>query len=161
VPPATAIAAGRAFGELAAFFASRRQLEDALGWSAPTVRQWLSDDLPARPRAESVRGVERLLAVCRAAGRWVSDPRRVGDWVITPHPELGDVAPAVMVQRLGDEAVAMLVENMARIAPRERVAPEPPDLSIETLRATLESLGTRANAAAEPVADIDLSDFDD
>ena len=66
-----------------------------------------------------------------------------------------------MVQKLGETAAASLVENMARIAPRERVAPQAPDLSVEALRATLNALGTTVIAPAEAVADIDLSDFDD
>ncbi|MGH2844732.1 MAG: hypothetical protein ACRDL0_01685 [Thermoleophilaceae bacterium] len=105
--------------------------------------------------------MERLLTVCRAAGHWVSDPRRVGAWAVTPQPELNHATPAVMVRKLGEAAVASLVENMARIAPRERVAPEVPDLSVEALRATLNALGTPVIAPAEAVADIDLSDFDD
>jgi hypothetical protein len=160
-PSEAALLAVDTFKELSRFFSSRRELQNALGWSAPTVRQWLSNDRPARPRAQSVRRVMNLLTVCREAGRWVSDPHRVGDWAITPHRELGQVAPAVMVQRLGDEAVAMLVASMERIAPREPVAPAPPDLSVRALRATLHSLGTPSIPPAEPVTDVDLSDFGD
>jgi hypothetical protein len=159
-PSPRAVAAARDFNELATFFATRSQLRQALGWSAPTVRQWLGSDLPARPRSESVRVVINLLEVCRAASRWVSDRHRVGEWAVAPQPEFDGVAPAVLVQRLGGEAVRALVDNMVRIAPREHVAPEPPDLSVEGLRSTLASLATPAIAPAAPVA-VDLSDFDD
>ena len=148
-----------AFGQLAPFFARRVDFARALGISPPALRQWLTAP-PARPRQDTIRSVLQLRDVAVAAAAWVADPRQVGHWLLAPHPELRGAVPAVLARTLPPDGVALLVDDMALIAPRERATPDEVTMSVDRLRQTLNQLRAPAIPAAEPVEEIDLSDFD-
>lgn len=153
---------GEAFAELQEYFPRPKQLREALEWSAPTLRHWLQEQGPARPRASSVERVFHLRDVAREAASWVSDPCQVGEWLVAPNPALRDVSPARVVALLGQEGVDQLVARMPSIAPREWALPEPVEVSPDELRATLRSLGAPVLGEVPNVddADIDVPYFD-
>lgn len=151
-----------AFEELRSFFTNPVELRRALGWSAPTFRQWTGEAPPNRPRSRTATRVFDLLRVARAAGAWVSDPKSVGEWLLEPHPALNQLPPALFVAGLGSDGAEALVRKMVMIAPRDRAAGSFTDISTEILRATLADLGAPSIRRVEPVApdDVDFSDFD-
>ena len=148
-----------AFGQLAPFFARRVDFARALGISPPALRQWLHAP-PARPRQDTIRRVSQLRDVAVAAAAWVTDPHQVGEWLLAPHAELRGAVPAELAQTLPSEGVALLVDDMALIAPRERATAGEVTMSVDRLRQTLSTLRAPAIAPAEPVDAVDLSDFD-
>ncbi len=156
----TARHAAAAFAELRRFFRSSSQLQKALSWSAPTLRSWIGEHGPLRPRAHSVERVLLLVELASAAKKWVSDPWQVGDWLLEPQPNLGGVSPTQVVDVLGAEGVHKMIDSMAVIAPRERVSSDPVDLNEDALRATLDRLGAPTIADIEPSGEVDLSDFE-
>jgi hypothetical protein len=123
------------------------------------MRQWLEGP-PARPRLQSVQDVLQLRDVAKAAGRWVSDPLQVGDWLLSPHPDLRGAVPAELALDLPSEGVELLLNDMALIAPRERVATGRVEMSVEDLKATLRDLAAPPVSATKPATAVDLSDFD-
>lgn len=148
--------------ELERYFDTRAQLQKALGWSAPTLRQWLADKPPARPRAQNVQAALQLLDVAVAASRWVADPKTVGEWLLDPNPDLRGAVPAEIAVELPRESVDLFIEDMALVAPRERALPGPTKLTPDTLRQALEELRLPAVAPGSRSARgrADLSDFD-
>lgn len=161
VPSADARRGVNAFQELRRFFANPSDLRHALGWSAPTLRQWTDESPPARPRRTTVQRILDTLAVAESAAVWVSDPTDVGWWLLTRRPELHDRSPSECLDVLGTAAAELLVEQMARIAPSERSSGRA-EISIDVLRETLEAIAVRQvrRATPTPAADVDLSDFD-
>lgn len=151
--------AQQAFAELEPFFATKADFARALGWSTPTLRQWLETQ-PARPREDTVRSVLQLRDVAVAAGKWVSDPHQVGEWLLSPHPQLLGAVPGEMARDLPAEGVELLVDDMALIAPQERAKPGSVTMSVDLLRETLRKLRAPAIRPAEPTGEVDLSDFD-
>lgn len=160
MPSKAAREAAEAFAQLIAFFRTPSQLRQALEWSAPTLRSWVREEGPARPRVDSTQRVLRLLRVAKAAARWVSDPWYVGDWMVEPQPSLSGLSPAGVVARLSEEGTQLLVEKMAFVAPRERIAPESPEVDLDALRETLRRLGAPEIAPVAPSDTVDLPDFD-
>lgn len=160
VPSEAAKRAIEAFAELQVFFSSPSQLREAFDWSAPTLRSWLQEPGPARPRTRSVERVFQLREVAQEAAKWVSEPWRVGDWLLEPNPVLGNISPVQVVATLGQEGVDGLCAGMASIAPREKALPEPVEISPYGLRKTLLSLNAPTMPDAPPVNDIEIPDFD-
>jgi hypothetical protein len=158
-PSESARSAQQAFAELEPFFATRTDFAQALGWSTPTLRKWFEAQ-PARPRTDTVRRVLQLRDVAVAAGRWVSDPHQVGEWLLSPHPQLLGAVPAEMARDLPPEGVELLADDMALIAPQEQAKPEGVTMSVDLLRETLRKLRVAAIRAAESPGEVDLSDFD-
>lgn len=152
--------ANEALRGLRRYFRTQAQLQRALHWSAPTLRSWIIEEGPARPRAHSVEQVLLLYELASAAGRWVSDPFQVGEWVLEPNESMGNVTPAQVLEVLGNEGVQLLIEHMAVIAPRERISPDDVDLDPDALRETLKQLGTPPITDIEGSGEVDLSDLD-
>lgn len=159
VPSETAKLANDAFAELRRYFRTAAQLGRALQWSAPTLRTWSLAEGPARPRLHSVERIFHLNALAGAARRWVSDPHQVGDWLLEPNERLGNVTPVRVVHVLGQEGVDGLINNMAAIAPRERVSTDDVELDADALRETLRHLGAPSIADAKGGDEADLSDL--
>jgi hypothetical protein len=113
------------------------------------MRQWFEGP-PARPRVRSTQDVLQLRDVAKAAGRWVSDPLQVGDWLLSRHPDLRGAVPAELAIDLPAEGVELLVNDMALIAPRERVATGRVEMTVEDLKATLRDLAAPPISAAKP-----------
>jgi hypothetical protein len=159
VASAEAARAKANFDALSDYFRDRPQLRRALGWGPPTMRVWEGDG-PARPRRRYSERVRQLLMLARAADEWVHDDiNRVGAWMISANDAIDGLAPATIVQRLGDDGVERLLGGMHLIAPRTP-ARENVDLSPKELTQALDRLGLTAPRSAAP-AEIDLSDFDD
>lgn len=159
-PSETAKQAVLAFGELRRFFRATAQLRASLGWSAPTLRCWIGGRGPARPRARSADRVLLILDVARSAGRWVSDPYQVGDWLLEANTDLMGLTPTQVIDVLGREGADWLVSHMALIAPRERVSLEEVDIDADALRDTLQQMEAPAIADIEPSGEVDLSSLD-
>lgn len=159
-PSAEALEAHKAFQELQPFFSTRTDLARALGWSLPTLRKWFTAQ-PTRPRQDSARDLVQLRDLAVAAGKWVSDPLQAGEWLLAPHPRLRGAVPSRMAVALPPEGVALLVDDMALIAPQERLNPQSVEMSIDLLRKTLREIRAPTIAPANPPAEADLSDFDD
>jgi hypothetical protein len=104
-PSAHALEAHQAFAELQAFFGTKTALAAALGWSLPTLRGWF-DSVPTRPREESIRDVIQLRDLAVAAGKWVSDPLQVGEWLLAPLAELRGSVPARLAVDLPPEGLS-------------------------------------------------------
>ena len=151
--------AHQAFAELEPFFATKTDFARALGWSSPTLRQWL-DTRPSRPREDTVRSLLQLRDVAVAAGKWLSDPHGVGEWLVSPHPQLLGAVPAELARDLPAEGVELLVDDMALIAPKEQAKPGSVTMSVDLLRETLRKLRAPGIRPAEPAGEVDLSDFD-
>lgn len=142
------------------YFVTRAELQEALGWSAPTLRQWLADEPPARPRAQNVQSAVQLLDVAVAAGRWVADPKTVGKWLLDPNPDLRGAVPAEIAVELPRESVELFIADMALVAPREQALPTPTKLTPDTLRQALAELSLPAITPRRTRSKADLSDFD-
>ena len=146
------------------YYRSDAALSRALGWSPDTVAMWLPGSV-VRPRVECREQVRRLLALCKGAAEWVSDPLLIGEWTLEPQQQLADRSPAEVLCVLGDEGLEATLGHLAQIAPRTLVGnlrlPSP-----EQLRASLrQTLGedTRVlvdRARRAPRVSADLSDFD-
>jgi hypothetical protein len=145
------------------YYRSDAALSRALGWTPDTVAAWLPGGV-MRPRVERREQVRRLLALCKGAAEWVSDPSLIGDWTLESQQLLADRSPAEVLRVLGDEGLQTALGHLVQIAPRTPV--EELELpSVEQLRASLrQSLGEdtrlladRARDASRPTAD--LSDF--
>lgn len=160
--------ARRALAELrelrSRYYRSDAALSRALGWSPDTVAAWLSRDV-ARPRIGCREQVRRLVALCKGAAEWVSDPSLIGGWTLEPQQPLAGRSPAEVLRVLGEEGLQVTLGNLAQIAPHTPV--EELELpSVEQLRASLRQtlaqdtrrLVDRAREADRPTAD--LSDFD-
>lgn len=153
--------AERAVSELLVFYGSLSRLASALGTTRDTVRSWNAGQAPARPRVELLERAELLLALCKAARRYMAADRQVGEWTVAPGPPLRGHSPAQVLGRHGREGLQILLAELATIAPPRPAGPiEMP--SLEQLRASLAGgLGPEALerieriAAAEP---IELSD---
>jgi hypothetical protein len=104
--------------------------------------------------------VRQIRDVAVAAGRWVSDPHQVGEWLLSPHPQLLGAVPAEMARDLPPEGVELLVDDMALIAPQERAKAGSVTMSVDLLREALRDLRVPTIRAAEAPGDVDLSDFD-
>lgn len=156
-----AVRAHTAVHDLQLYFAARGELRKALGWSAPTLRQWLADKPPARPRSQNVQAALQLLDVAVAAARWVADPKTVGEWLLEPNAALRGAVPAEIAVELPRESVDLFIDDMALVAPRERALPTPIKLTADTLRDALRELSLPAIASRpQRQVDADLSDFD-
>lgn len=156
-----AVCAHTAVHELQRYFATRGQLQKALGWSAPTLRQWLANEPPARPRVQNIQAALQLRDVAVAANRWVADPTAVGQWLLEPNADLRGAVPAEIAVELPRESVDLFIDDMALVAPRERALPTPIKLTADTLRETLQELSLPAMALRpQRSVEADLSDFD-
>jgi hypothetical protein len=145
------------FDALSGYFRDRSQLRRALGWASPTMRVWEGEG-PARPRSQYSERVRGLLVLAQAAHEWVhGDVHRVGAWMISGNDAIDGLAPAAIVQELGEDGVERLLSGMHLIAPRTP-AHEHVDLSPQELAQTLDRLGLTAPQPAAP-AEVDLSDF--
>jgi len=146
------------------YYRSDAALSRALGWTPDTVAAWLPGSV-VRPRVERREQVRRLLALCKGAAEWVSDPLLIGEWTLVPQRQLADRSPAEVLRVLGDEGLEATLGHLARIAPRTPVG-ELTLPSAEQLRASLrQTLGedTRLlvdRARRVPRGSADLSDFD-
>lgn len=158
-PSEATLRAHEALAQLEPFFATKTDLARALGWTAPTLRQWL-ESRPARPRQDTIRSVMQLRDLAVAAGKWVSNPQQVGEWLLSPHPQLRGAVPAEMARSLPAEGVELLVDDMALIAPQERAKPGSAAMSLDLLRETLRQLRAPAIRSVDPIGEADLSDFD-
>lgn len=158
-PSPEAQTAHEAFVDLQPFFATKTDLAAALGWSLPTLRHWV-DSAPTRPRTASVHDLTQLRDVALAAAKWVSDPLCVGDWLLTPLPELLGSIPARLAVELPREGVDLLINDMVLIAPKQHVSPASGTMSVELLRQTLEKLKAAPIRPRVASGAVDLSDFD-
>ncbi|MHB8693123.1 MAG: hypothetical protein ACYDHH_17945 [Solirubrobacteraceae bacterium] len=158
-PSAHALEAHRAFAELQPFFDTKTALAKALGWSLPTLRGWF-DSVPTRPREGSARDVIQLRDLAVAAGKWVSDPLQVGEWLLSPLPELRGSVPSRLAVELPPEGVELLISDIALIAPRQRATLRSTKMSVDQLRETLAKLKVRSLPPVAAVGEVDLSDFD-
>lgn len=158
-PSAQALEAHRALAELQRFFDTKTALAKALGWSLPTLRGWFAS-APTRPRHESIRDVIQLRDLAVAAGKWVSDPLQVGEWLLAPLPELRGSIPARLAVDLPADGVELLINDMVLIAPRQRATPQSAKMSVDLLRETLAQLKVTSLPPVGAVGEVDLSDFD-
>ncbi len=146
------------------YYRSDAALSRALGWAPDTIAAWLPGSV-MRPRVERREQVRRLLALCKGAAEWVSDPLLIGEWTLEPQQQLAGRSPAEVLRVLGDEGLDATLGHLAQIAPRTPVE----DLrlpSAEQLRESLrQTLGEDTRVLADrarraPRRRADLSDFD-
>jgi len=160
-PSSGALAAHGAVRELRRFFRAQKDLQTALGWSAPTLREWLAEDPPSRPRVGNIRAALQLRDVAVAAGAWVSDPLTVGDWLLEPNGDLRGAIPAEIAVGLPRESVDLFIGDMALVAPRERALRGSVHLTPETLREALRDLAVKPMPARGGDGAVDLADLDE
>lgn len=99
------------------FFASQSEMAQALDTTRDTLRVWLSDGPPARPRVELVERVLLMETLGENARPFLADDRQVGAWLLAPQPTLHGSSPAALVRQAGQDAVELLTAQIVALAP--------------------------------------------